>query len=67
MDLNSPAGKQILRHELFHVKQKHSLDILLLEIFSILLWFNPFCHFIRQELKAIHEYSADAYAAADYG
>ncbi len=64
MELDNPEGKQMLRHELFHVKQQHSLDILLLEIFSILFWFNPFLYFIRREIKAIHEYSADAYAAA---
>ena len=64
MELDNPDGKQILRHEIFHVKQQHSLDILLLEIFSIGMWFNPFLHFIRREIKAIHEYAADAYAAA---
>jgi N-acetylmuramoyl-L-alanine amidase len=63
MDINSPAGKQILRHELFHVTQYHSLDVLVVEILSIIYWFNPFVHIIRQELKAIHEYTADAYAA----
>ena len=65
MDLNSPEGKQILRHELFHVKNRHSMDILLMEIFSILYWFNPFIHFIRRELQAIHEYAADYDAARE--
>ena len=65
MDLNSPEGKQILRHELFHVKNRHSLDILLMEIFSILYWFNPFIHFIRRELQATHEYAADNDAARE--
>ena len=64
MDLNSSAGQQILRHERFHVNQNHSLDMLVMEIFTIGIWFNPFMHLIRRELKAIHEYGADAYAAA---
>jgi TonB family protein len=65
MELNDQSGKQILRHELYHVKQFHSLDMLLLEVISIPFWFNPFFHLIRQELKAIHEYSADAYAVGE--
>jgi TonB family protein len=65
IELNSKAGKQILMHELFHVKNNHSLDILLLEIVSIFLWYNPFIHFIRQELRAIHEYAADAHAVTE--
>ena len=65
MDIDSEAGQQILRHELFHVKHKHTLDILILEIFSVLLWFNPFLYIIIREIKAIHEYGADAFAASE--
>src|SRR5450432_1369773 len=61
-EINSPAGRQILRHELFHVRKNHSLDIVGMEIISILLWFNPFIHLIIRELKVIHEYEADEYA-----
>ncbi|HEY4937207.1 MAG TPA: M56/M15 family metallopeptidase, partial [Puia sp.] len=64
LELNSEAGKQILEHEIFHVKNNHSLDILLLEILTIGIWFNPFLYLIHQELKAIHEYEADAWVAA---
>ncbi len=64
IDINGSEGRQILRHELFHVKNHHSLDILFIEILSILCWFNPFLHMIRRELRAVHEYGADAFAAA---
>ena len=64
MEFKNQPGSQILRHEIFHVKQLHSVDILLMECFSIGFWFNPFFYVIRLELKAIHEYSADAYAAS---
>ncbi|MBC7830006.1 MAG: TonB family protein [Chitinophagaceae bacterium] len=62
LDLNSEEGKQIFRHELFHVKQRHSADILFLEFVSILLWFNPFFHLIKKEIKAIHEFLADQHS-----
>jgi N-acetylmuramoyl-L-alanine amidase len=65
LDIDSVAGNQILRHEIFHVKNNHSLDILFMEIIFILCWFNPFFYLIRRELRTIHEYSADAYASQD--
>jgi beta-lactamase regulating signal transducer with metallopeptidase domain len=62
--LNSPEGQQIFRHELFHVQQKHSADVILTELVSIAGWFNPFFHLIKKELKAIHEFLADQYASS---
>jgi TonB family protein len=64
LELESEAGKQILEHEIFHVKNNHSIDILSLEILTVVNWFNPFLYLIQQELKAIHEYTADAWVTA---
>ena len=59
---NSRDGQQIFRHELFHVQQKHSTDIMLTELVTALFWVNPFFHILKKELKAIHEFLADQYA-----
>jgi N-acetylmuramoyl-L-alanine amidase len=59
---NSRDGQQIFRHELFHVQQKHSTDIMLTELVTALFWVNPFFHLLKKELKAIHEFLADQYA-----
>jgi N-acetylmuramoyl-L-alanine amidase len=64
-ELSSRQGQQIFRHELYHVRHKHSLDILLLEMARIVCWFNPFFHLIRREIQTIHEFLADAYAAPE--
>ncbi|MBO9566832.1 MAG: hypothetical protein J7621_28930 [Niastella sp.] len=64
LNFNSQQGQQIFRHELFHVQQKHTIDILLAEIITMLCWFNPFFYLIKKELKAIHEFLADQYAAS---
>jgi beta-lactamase regulating signal transducer with metallopeptidase domain len=64
LNFNSQQGQQIFRHELFHVQQKHTADILLAEIITMLCWFNPFFYLIKKELKAIHEFLADQYAAS---
>ena len=65
MDVNSRDGRQILQHELFHVRNHHSVDIVGMEIMSIVCWYNPFFHLIGRELKLIHEYAADACAVGE--
>lgn len=65
VDLQSKEGHQIFRHELFHVKQQHTTDILFLEIVSIFFWINPVFFLIKKEVKAIHEFLADQHAITD--
>lgn len=64
LPVHTAQGQHIFRHELFHVRQKHSADILLAELICIFGWFNPFFHLTKKELKAIHEFLADQYAAS---
>ncbi len=52
--------EKILLHELAHVRGRHSIDVLLVEILGIFFWFNPLIYLYRQSLKVIHEYIADA-------
>ncbi len=53
VEFNSSEGQQIFRHELFHVRQKHSADLLFMEIVMLFAWFNPFFYLIKKELKVI--------------
>jgi len=62
IEIRSDNGKQIFRHELFHIQQKHSLDILFMEAITAIFWINPFLHLMRKEQKAIHEFLADHFA-----
>jgi beta-lactamase regulating signal transducer with metallopeptidase domain len=64
LPLNSPEGQQVFRHELFHVQQQHSVDVLLAELVCMAGWFNPFFHLIKKELQTIHEFLADQYASS---
>ena len=51
--------RQVVCHELAHVRQLHSLDILLFRIIKIVQWFNPFVYLMETMLKETHEYLAD--------
>ncbi|MCK9404174.1 MAG: N-acetylmuramoyl-L-alanine amidase [Chitinophagaceae bacterium] len=59
IDIRSEAGKQILQHELTHVRQKHSFDKIFIQVVLIAGWFNPFFWLIRKEMDMIHEFIAD--------
>ena len=50
----------IMAHERAHIRQRHSLDVLLVDTLTALQWFNPAIWMLRQDLRAIHEYEADA-------
>ena len=56
-----------LTHELVHIKQKHSWDILFVEFAKAVLWFNPIIHAYKKSLIELHEYLADATAIEAYG
>ena len=51
--------EQLIGHETVHVRQRHTLDLLLCELAKALLWFNPFVWLYERELKRVHEYIAD--------
>lgn len=51
----------ILEHEMVHVRQWHSLDVLFMEALVIWQWFNPLVYLYRRSLQAVHEYIADDY------
>jgi len=58
--LTMDEQEKIIQHELAHIKGKHSIDVLLLELTSILLWCSPLVHLYKKSLRNIHEYLADA-------
>ena len=50
---------QILAHEQAHVRQWHSIDLLIAEFAQMVLWFNPFIYLWKKEMKETHEFLAD--------
>lgn len=52
--------RSVLAHESEHVRLRHSLDVLAVRLVCCFAWFNPFAWLMLRELKAVHEYQADA-------
>ena len=59
------ANILIIKHEMSHVKNHHSVDVILMEIMIAFQWFNPFIRMIKNELKSNHEFIADSEAIKD--
>ena len=58
IDLKQNA-EAVLRHELAHVRMRHSWDVILCDLSCRLLWCLPFAWMLRQDLVDVHEYQAD--------
>lgn len=65
IDMETTTGKQIFKHEVAHVQEKHTHDKLFINAILILFWSNPFFWLIRKELNMIHEFIADKKAVED--
>ena len=49
----------ILTHEQEHIRLRHYIDLIILQVATIIQWFNPFVWLIGKNLKAIHEFEVD--------
>lgn len=61
--LSAAERRQLLRHEQVHVRQRHTLDLLLVEALGVVFWFHGVVPYFGRQLKAVHEYLADAAVA----
>lgn len=55
----SREAQEMMIHEQVHIRQRHSVDLLFIEMLAVVLWFNPFIWLYRKSIKQIHEYIAD--------
>ena len=55
----SSISKHIVEHEKVHVRQFHWVDLLIVQMASIIFWFNPILIAYQRSLKLQHEYLAD--------
>jgi len=63
--LQSETGKKMLQHEITHIKEKHSIDKIFMQMVLIVGWYNPFFWFAKSEMNLIHEFIADQKSVKD--
>lgn len=59
IDMASETGQQIFKHEIAHIKERHTIDKLSLQLVLLFYWSNPVFWLIRRELSMVHEFIAD--------
>lgn len=62
----SEIEDELYTHELTHVRQKHTLDILFIEILKTIFWFNPILIFYKKAMQLNHEFLADEKVVKSY-
>lgn len=58
--VNKEDYDQIIAHELVHIKQYHSLDLLFFELMRIISWFNPMVYLYQKRISELHEFIVDS-------
>lgn len=58
--ISETEKQKILQHEAVHIAQKHTWDVLYLELFCLVFWFHPVLYFYKKALTHTHEFIADA-------
>ena len=58
---------ELLAHEKAHLDQRHTLDILFIEVLQIVFWFNPLLLFYKKAIKLNHEFLADEAVNKQFG
>ena len=56
---DTKGWEKMLEHERQHIRQGHSVDVLVLEFVAVVQWFNPFFWLFRRALRENHEFLAD--------
>jgi hypothetical protein len=65
MSTTDSNGKRVFRHEMTHIRQRHTYDKLFVQVIACIGWMNPFYWLIRKELNVVHEFMADAGAVEE--
>lgn len=58
--LSQKQKDNILLHEAVHVRQNHSIDLLIYEVLKIAFWFNPLFYLFQKRVSVLQEFIADA-------
>ena len=56
---NGKIPSELIAHEKAHLVQKHTFDILFVEVLRIIFWFNPLFILYKRAIKLNHEFLAD--------
>ena len=60
INLSTEEQEQVIKHEIVHIVQHHTIDILLFELLGVIYWFNPIMRDVKATVREVHEYIVDS-------
>ena len=62
-NLTEEQKEVVLKHEKIHLSKFHYIDLILVQLLEVFLFYNPFAYRVNSLFKEVHEYEADYYSA----
>lgn len=56
---NNKIDKLIFLHEKIHLQERHSIDLIFVEVLTAFTWFNPFIYLFKKAINNNHEFVVD--------
>lgn len=63
---NGQIEDALLSHEIAHAVERHTIDIIIVELLQIVCWFNPLIYFYKRAIQLNHEFIADQFVLKRY-
>lgn len=51
--------QKVITHEIVHAAQFHTFDLIVIELITVIMWFNPVVWMMKKSIQLVHEYLAD--------
>ncbi|MEZ5196128.1 MAG: M56 family metallopeptidase [Bacteroidales bacterium] len=64
---NGEIDKALILHEIYHIRNFHSFDLIFVEFLQVLLWFNPLLILYKREIRLNHEHQVDQQVIDELG
>ena len=60
-EISEDDKRKVIKHEIVHSRQKHSLDLLVFEVLKVVMWFNPLSYIFQKRIATVHEFISDSW------
>ena len=60
-EISEDDKRKVIKHEIVHSRQRHSLDLLFFEVLKAAMWFNPLSYIFQKRIATVHEFISDSW------
>lgn len=60
-EISENDKRKIIKHEIVHSRQKHSIDLMIFELLKVVMWYNPLLYIFQKRIATTHEFLSDSF------